>query len=66
MTFAEFFRRATTSPNEPQGRTPYPYQTAFAEGDSLPELLNVPTGVGKTAAAILGWLCSHRLQTVFH
>ncbi len=46
MTFAEFFRRATTSPTERQGRTPYPYQTAFAEGDSLPELLNVPTGVG--------------------
>lgn len=46
MTFAEFFRRATTSPTERQGRTPYPYQTAFAEGDSLPELLDVPTGVG--------------------
>lgn len=60
MTFAEFFRRATTSPNEPQGRTPYPYQSAFAEGDSLPELLNVPTGGGKTAAAILGWLYRRR------
>ena len=60
MTFAEFFRKATTSSTEPQGRTPYPYQTAFAEGDSLPELLNVPTGVGKTAAAILGWLYRRR------
>ena len=46
MTFAGFFRKATTPPTEPQGRTPYPYQTAFAEGESLPELLKVPTGVG--------------------
>ena len=50
MDFRDFFHKATS------GGTPYPYQTVFAEGESLPELLNVPTGVGKTATAILGWL----------
>ena len=53
--FTEFFRAATKTLLEPQGREPYPYQSAFATGDSLPELLNVPTGVGKTATAILLW-----------
>lgn len=47
--FDDFFKRAT-------GRQPYPYQRAFAEDGELPELLNVPTGVGKTTTAILGWL----------
>jgi CRISPR-associated endonuclease/helicase Cas3 len=35
---------------------PFPYQIGFAEADQLPELLNAPTGAGKTATAILGWL----------
>ncbi|MDB5345975.1 MAG: cas3 [Schlesneria sp.] len=56
MTFVKFFSRATVSPAEPEGRSPYPYQRVFAECDFVPELLNVPTGVGKTATAILGWL----------
>lgn len=60
-SFAEFFRQATSSPDEPQERTPYPYQTAFAESESMPELLNVPTGVGKTAAAVLVWLYRQRV-----
>ena len=42
MKFAEFFKTATG------GNSPYPYQKAIAEGDSIPELLSVPTGVGKT------------------
>src|SRR5438105_7717728 len=49
MTFLEFFQRAT-------GRIPYPYQERFAEADSLPHLLRAPTGAGKTATAVLGWL----------
>ncbi len=47
--FADFFERAT-------GQRPYPYQERFAEADPLPHLLRAPTGAGKTAAAILGWL----------
>lgn len=64
MMFADFFRSATRSSAEPQGRQPYPYQSEFAERcDSLPDLLNVPTGVGKTDAAVLGWLYRRRFHT---
>jgi CRISPR-associated endonuclease/helicase Cas3 len=49
-SFKEFFRTATG------GREPYPYQDRFAEADPLPHLLRAPTGAGKTAAAVLGWL----------
>ncbi len=51
--FDNFFKQAT-------GRDRYPYQRAFAEDGELPKLLNVPTGVGKTATAILGWLYRRR------
>jgi CRISPR-associated endonuclease/helicase Cas3 len=49
-TFTEFFRAATN------GRDPYPYQERFAESSPLPHLLRAPTGAGKTATAVLGWL----------
>jgi len=62
IDFKDFFRAATKTAQEPQGREPYPYQIAFATGDSLPELLNVPTGVGKTATALLGWLYRRRVH----
>jgi len=53
--FDNFFKQAT-------GRDRYPYQRAFAEDGELPDLLNVPTGVGKTATAILGWLYRRRTR----
>ncbi|MBX3439361.1 MAG: hypothetical protein KF861_17875, partial [Planctomycetaceae bacterium] len=41
--------------------TPYDYQVRLAtSGGTVPYLLNVPTGLGKTAAAILGWLWRRR------
>lgn len=49
MNFEKFFRRAT-------GNDPYPYQVAFARAEPLPHLVAAPTGAGKTATAILGWL----------
>lgn len=52
-TFREFFKAAT-------GYDPYPYQVRLAEEDPLPQLLNIPTGAGKTAAVILGWLWRRR------
>lgn len=58
--FDKFFKQATSSVDEPHGRSPYPYQEVFAEDGELPDLLNVPTGVGKTATAILGWLYRRR------
>jgi CRISPR-associated endonuclease/helicase Cas3 len=39
------------------GYTPFPYQRRLADLTSdLPELLQVPTGTGKTAAAVCSWL----------
>lgn len=49
MTFREFFANAT-------GHQPYPYQARLAEAAYMPKLLRIPTGAGKTEAAILGWL----------
>jgi CRISPR-associated endonuclease/helicase Cas3 len=53
MNFDAFFTQATGNP-------PFPYQRALATGESLPQLIDVPTGAGKTAAAILGWLWRRR------
>ena len=49
MNFTEFFGKATAWP-------PYHYQQELALGADLPSLLRVPTGAGKTEAAVLGWL----------
>ena len=49
MTFDQFFYNAT-------GHRPYPYQARLAESASLQKLLRIPTGAGKTEAAILGWM----------
>jgi hypothetical protein len=35
---------------------PYPYQVKLAEDGELPELLDIPTGLGKTLAVVLAWL----------
>lgn len=48
--FADFFRTATG------GHGPYPFQGQFATSTELPHLVRAPTGAGKTATAILGWL----------
>lgn len=47
--FREVFELAT-------GYEPYPYQTRLAEATDLPQLLDIPTGLGKTAAVVLAWL----------
>lgn len=49
MRFDELFRQATGIAD------PYPYQTRLAAGD-WPDVLNVPTGLGKTAAVTLAWI----------
>lgn len=48
-SFEGFFRAAT-------GTGPYVYQRRLAEQDPLPDVLDVPTGLGKTAAVVLAWL----------
>ena len=45
-SFKESFKRAT-------GNDPYPYQRRFAEEGDIPQLVDVPTGLGKTAMAVL-------------
>lgn len=50
MKFQQFFSFAAG------GKDPYPFQGRFAEADHLPHLVRAPTGAGKTATAILGWL----------
>ena len=52
LGFADFTEFAC---NAMMGRRPYPYQQRLA-ADGLPELLRVPAGAGKTAAAVLPWL----------
>lgn len=49
MTFSKRFAQAT------QGKMPYPYQVRLAT-EPWPEVLSVPTGMGKTAAVGLAWI----------
>src|SRR5438477_12638554 len=49
MAYDEFFERATHN-------GPFPYQRRLAEEEQVPDLVHAPTGAGKTATAILGWL----------
>ncbi len=55
--FRDYFQLAT-------GVQPYPYQErlALAPAGEFPEVLNASTGVGKTAAAELGWLFRRRFH----
>lgn len=48
MAYRDFFRQLT-------GYTPFRYQERLADGP-WPELLEVPTGLGKTAAVVIAWL----------
>jgi len=52
-SYTTFFRNATD--NEP-----YDYQARLALEQRLPELLTIPTGLGKTAAVVLAWLWRRR------
>lgn len=49
MTFRDRFARATG------GQSPYPYQVRLGS-EEWPEVLSVPTGLGKTAAVGLAWI----------
>lgn len=53
MTFEDLFRQLTRYP-------PFPYQQRLAE-QPWPTLLDIPTGLGKTAAVTIAWLFK-RLQ----
>ncbi len=51
MTYSEFFQKAMGTVDS----SPYYYQQDLAEND-WPELLDIPTGLGKTATVILAWI----------
>lgn len=53
--FDRFFRDAV-------GKDAYAYQKELALRGKLPTVLRVPTGCGKTAATVLGWLWRRRQQ----
>ena len=53
MSFDSFFTSAT-------GHSPYPYQRRVALDGPMPALVNIRTGLGKTAAVILAWLWRRR------
>ncbi len=53
MKYSDFFRETT-------GFSPFPYQVAMGERE-WPDLLDIPTGLGKTAAVVIAWLWK-RLQ----
>jgi CRISPR-associated endonuclease/helicase Cas3 len=58
MNYDEFFRRAFGKASDPSF-TPFDYQRRLAE-EQWPDLLEVPTGLGKTAAIVLAWLWKRR------
>lgn len=55
MDFDSYFERAT-------GFAPFPYQRRLALAAAMPGLLQAPTGAGKTAALVLGWLWQRRFH----
>lgn len=55
MTFEDFFATATT-PSGESTRLPYDYQRRLAGRPCESLLINIPTGLGKTAAVVLAWL----------
>jgi CRISPR-associated endonuclease/helicase Cas3 len=54
MNFDKFFKQACGKQSD-ENFGPYDYQKKLAE-EPWPDLLEVPTGMGKTAAVILAWL----------
>lgn len=53
MHYQSFFQKAT-------GNSPYEYQARLADADPWPDLLEAPTGAGKTEAIVLAWLWRRR------
>ncbi len=55
LNFDTFFQTAT-------GHIPYPFQRNMATSETTPDLIEIPTGLGKTDAVILGWLWKRRFE----
>ncbi|MEN6467805.1 MAG: CRISPR-associated helicase Cas3' [Smithella sp.] len=55
QNFEEMFKKATHDT-----QMPFHYQSSLAECRNFPSLLEVPTGMGKTAASVLSWIWRRR------
>jgi CRISPR-associated endonuclease/helicase Cas3 len=64
MMYDEFFRQAYGSQQDLHFR-PFDYQRRLAtetfNGRPWPDLLDIPTGLGKTAAVVIAWLYRRRV-----
>ena len=58
--FSRFFLAATRDEGGQGGHDPYPFQKRLATAEELPELIDIPTGLGKTDAVVLAWLWRRR------
>lgn len=47
-TYSQVYREAT-------GKEPFPYQIRLAEAKHFPDVIKIPTGLGKTSAILLAW-----------
>ncbi len=56
VSYNELFTTATGLPE------PFKYQEILATTPTFPEMIDIPTGLGKTAAVILGWLYRRRFH----
>jgi CRISPR-associated endonuclease/helicase Cas3 len=57
MTFDKLFATATSEAAHPNGREPFDYQRRLAlDPECQSRLIEIPTGLGKTAAVVLAWL----------
>jgi hypothetical protein len=56
-TFDDFFQTATRDAAHPDGHQPFDYQRRLAcDPECKSRLIDIPTGLGKTAAVVLAWL----------
>jgi CRISPR-associated endonuclease/helicase Cas3 len=60
LEYEAFFQKAMGSAD-----TPYQYQTRLATGAPFPQLLDISTGLGKTAAVVLAWVWRRRFDDRF-
>lgn len=55
MDFGTFFHEVMSDTDTLDRHTPYPYQQRLAQ-EPWPDIVDVPTGLGKTAAVTVAWL----------
>ncbi len=63
MNFDKLFTTATADAKHPDGLPPFDYQRRLAlDSECYSRLIEIPTGLGKTAAVVLAWLWNRVLE----